>query len=70
MLDFNDTQKPVEPRRILDDSEREALRSGLITSLSSVLATLFLGEIPRLFHGVGIGLIFLGIYLTTAGRAA
>jgi len=41
MLDFNDTQKPVEPRRILDDSEREELRAGLIASLSSVLATLF-----------------------------
>ena len=38
MLDFNDTQKPVEPRRILDDSEREELRAGLIASLSSVLA--------------------------------
>ncbi|EIU3852666.1 TPA: hypothetical protein NI674_005146 [Pseudomonas aeruginosa] len=41
MLDFNDTQKPVEPQRILDDSEREALRTGLIASLPSVLATLF-----------------------------
>ena len=41
MLDFNDTQKPVETRRILDDSEREALRTGLIASLPSVLATLF-----------------------------
>ncbi|ELQ4312106.1 phage/plasmid primase, P4 family [Pseudomonas aeruginosa] len=41
MLDFNDTQKPVETRRILNDSEREALRTGLIASLPSVLATLF-----------------------------
>ena len=41
MLDFNDTQRPVEPRRILDDSEREELRAGLIAGLSSVLATLF-----------------------------
>jgi len=41
MLDFNDTQRPVEPRRILDDREREELRSGLIAGLSSVLATLF-----------------------------
>ena len=41
MLDFNDTPKPVEPRRILDDREREALRKGLIAGLSSVLATLF-----------------------------
>ena len=41
MLDFNDTQKPVEQARILDDREREELRSGLIAGLSSVLATLF-----------------------------
>ena len=42
----------------------------LMPVFGTVLATLFLGEIPRVFHGVGIGLIFLGIYLTTAGRAA
>lgn len=41
MLDFNDTSKPTEPRRILDDGEREALRSGLIERLESVLITLF-----------------------------
>ena len=41
MLDFNDTQKPVETRRILDDRERDELRAGLIAGLSSVLATLF-----------------------------
>ncbi|KRG85637.1 hypothetical protein H7691_11930 [Stenotrophomonas sp. CW117] len=41
MLDFNDTQRPVEPQRILDDREREELRAGLIVGLSSVLATLF-----------------------------
>jgi putative DNA primase/helicase len=41
MLDFNDTPKPVEPRRILDDNEREALRVDLLAGISSVLATLF-----------------------------
>ena len=41
MLDFNDTPKPVEPRRILDDNEREALRADLLAGISSVLATLF-----------------------------
>ena len=41
MLDFNDTQQPIQPRRIFDDSEREALRAGLIGALPSVLATLF-----------------------------
>jgi putative DNA primase/helicase len=41
MLDFNDTQKPVEPTRILDDSEREELRAELLARLESVLITLF-----------------------------
>ena len=41
MLDFNDTSKPAETRRTFDDSEREALRAGLIAGLPSVLATLF-----------------------------
>ncbi|TDQ41881.1 phage/plasmid primase, P4 family [Tepidicella xavieri] len=41
MLDFNDTQLTVEPRRVLNDREREELRVGLIAGLSSVLATLF-----------------------------
>jgi len=41
MLDFNDTPKTIEPRRIPDDREREELRAGLIAGLSSVLATLF-----------------------------
>ena len=41
MLDFNDTSKPAETRRIFDDSEREALRAGLIGALPSVLASLF-----------------------------
>ncbi len=42
----------------------------LMPVFGTVLATLFLGEIPRLFHGVGIGQIFVGIYQTTARRAA
>ena len=41
MLDFNDTTQPVEPRRILNDSEREELRAGLMAGLPSVLVTLF-----------------------------
>jgi len=35
------TPKPIESRRILDDSEREELRTGLIAGLPSVLVTLF-----------------------------
>ena len=34
----------------------------------TLLSALFLGEQPQPFHLVGIGLIFLGIYLTTARR--
>jgi drug/metabolite transporter (DMT)-like permease len=41
----------------------------LMPVFGTLLSALFLGEVPRVFHGVGIGLIFLGIYLTTAGRA-
>jgi putative DNA primase/helicase len=41
MLDFNDTSSPVEPRRILNDNEREELRAGLIARLASLLATMF-----------------------------
>ena len=41
MLDFNDTPQSVEPPSILNDSEREELRAGLIARLSSVLATMF-----------------------------
>ncbi|GHU33098.1 multidrug DMT transporter permease [Betaproteobacteria bacterium] len=41
----------------------------LMPVFGTLLATLFLGEVPRIFHGIGIGLIFLGIYLTTASRA-
>lgn len=41
MLDFNDTQPSIEPRRILNDSEREELRGELIARLESVLTTLF-----------------------------
>ena len=41
MLDFNDTPSPVEPRRILNDNEREELRAGLTARLASLLATMF-----------------------------
>jgi drug/metabolite transporter (DMT)-like permease len=41
----------------------------LMPVFGTLLSALFLGEVPRIFHGAGIGLIFLGIYLTTAGRA-
>ncbi len=41
MLDFNDIQKSGEPRRILNDNEREELRAGLTARLASLLATMF-----------------------------
>jgi len=42
----------------------------LMPVFGTVLAALFLGEIPQAFHFVGIGLIFLGIYLTTSNKAS
>ena len=42
----------------------------LMPVFGTLLSALFLGEEPRLFHFVGIGLIFLGIYLTTAKKAS
>ena len=42
----------------------------LMPVFGTILATLFLNEVPRLFHAVGIGLIFLGIYLTTSYKPA
>jgi drug/metabolite transporter (DMT)-like permease len=41
----------------------------LMPVFGTLLATLFLGEVPRVFHVIGIGLIFFGIYLTTARKA-
>ena len=40
----------------------------LMPVFGTILAALFLGETPRFFHLIGIGLIFLGIYLTTSNR--
>jgi drug/metabolite transporter (DMT)-like permease len=40
----------------------------LMPVFGTLLSALFLGEQPQPFHLVGIGLIFLGIYLTTARR--
>ena len=41
----------------------------LMPVFGTILAALFLDEVPRPFHALGIGLIFLGIYLTTARRS-
>ncbi len=38
----------------------------LMPVFGTLLSALFLDEVPQLFHLVGIGLIFLGIYLTTS----
>lgn len=40
----------------------------LMPVFGTLLSALFLGEVPHLYHGVGIALIFAGIYLTTAFR--
>jgi len=41
----------------------------LMPVFGTILAALFLAETPRVFHFVGIGLIFLGIYLTTSTKS-
>ena len=38
----------------------------LMPVFGTLLSALFLDEVPQVFHLVGIGLIFLGIYLTTS----
>jgi drug/metabolite transporter (DMT)-like permease len=38
----------------------------LMPVFGTLLSAIFLGEIPQLYHYAGIGLIFAGIYLTTA----
>ncbi|HJW01893.1 MAG TPA: DMT family transporter, partial [Azospira sp.] len=38
----------------------------LMPVFGTLLSALFLGELPQPYHGAGIGLIFAGIYLTTA----
>jgi len=38
----------------------------LMPVFGTLLSALFLGELPHLYHFVGIGLIFSGIYLTMA----
>ena len=40
----------------------------LMPVFGTLLAALFLGEVPQLYHYAGIALVFVGIYLTTALR--
>ncbi len=42
----------------------------LMPVFGTLLSAIFLAEIPRLYHMIGIGLIFAGIYLTTSRRTA
>ncbi len=49
-------------------ANRAGLFMHLVPAFATVLAILFLGERARPFHGVGIALVFLGIYLVTAAR--
>ena len=41
----------------------------LMPVFGSLLSALFLAEIPKTYHLIGMGLIFTGIYLTTARKA-
>ena len=40
----------------------------LMPAFGTVLAMLFLAEVPRWYHGVGIALIFAGVWLAARGR--
>jgi drug/metabolite transporter (DMT)-like permease len=40
----------------------------LIPLFASLMAVAFLGETFRWFHGAGMGLIFVGIWLANKGR--
>jgi drug/metabolite transporter (DMT)-like permease len=41
----------------------------LMPVFGTVLSAVFLGEVPHLYHFIGIALIFSGIYLTTARKS-
>jgi len=47
---------------------RGALFIHLMPAFGTVLSVIFLDELPHAFHGVGIGLILCGIWLTTRHR--
>jgi drug/metabolite transporter (DMT)-like permease len=51
-------------------ASRAGLLLHLIPVFTVILAVWLLGEEPFLFHAVGIGLIGIGIYLTTILKAA
>ncbi|SDI59049.1 DMT family transporter [Propionivibrio dicarboxylicus] len=49
-------------------ASRASLFIHLMPVFGTLLSAMFLGEIPRTFHFVGIALIFLGIYVTTSRK--
>ncbi len=49
-------------------SNRAGVFIHLMPAFGTILSIIFLGERPHLYHLVGIGLILLGIYLTTRGK--
>jgi len=51
-------------------ANRASLFIHLMPVFGTLLSTIFLGEIPHLYHGIGIALIFCGIGLTTSRRPA
>jgi len=46
-------------------ASRAGLFIHLMPAFSTILAALFLGEVPRAYHFFGIALILTGIWLTT-----
>ena len=51
-------------------ASKSSLFIHLMPVFGTLLSSIFLDEIPQLFHFVGIALIFTGIYLTTSKKAA
>jgi drug/metabolite transporter (DMT)-like permease len=50
--------------------QRAGIFIHLVPVYGVLLSTIFLHESPQVFHGVGIALIFTGIWFTTSGRFA
>jgi drug/metabolite transporter (DMT)-like permease len=49
-------------------ANRASLFLHLIPVFGTLLAAIFLGEVPRWYHALGVALIFSGIWLTTRQR--
>ena len=49
-------------------ANRAAMMTNLVPVIAAILAMVFLGEEPQLYHAAGFVLIFIGMYLALRGR--